>query len=73
MDHEPHAAPLEAEPEEGVARPHSPGYRVVALLLTLALIGITIMGTGYSLFRAPPTPERTRPLPELIPEQGAVR
>ena len=52
---------------------HPANRRLVALVVALFLAAITAMTMGYSLFKAPPTPDRTRPLPRVIPRQGAVR
>lgn len=51
---------------------HSARRRAVALLVALVLFGISLLAAGYSLFRGPPAPKRTRPLPEYIPEPGAI-
>ena len=61
------------DPEEDYGPRHSRRRRIVALVVVLFLLAISAMATGFSLFWAPPTPERTRPLPVVLPEQGAVR
>jgi len=55
------------------ARRHPPSRRVLALIVALALLAITLLAAGYMLLRAPPHPDRTRPLPPVLPSQGAVR
>ena len=47
--------------------------RLLALIVALFLLAMTLLAAGYTLFRAPPHPERTRPLPPHIPHQGAAR
>jgi hypothetical protein len=52
---------------------HTPRRRLVALIVALFFLAISIFAAGYSLFGPPPHPDRTRPLPPMIPHQGAVR
>lgn len=59
--------------EEPAGPRHTPARKVTALIVALFLAIITALTMGYSLFKAPPTPERTAPLPAIIPHQGAVR
>jgi hypothetical protein len=42
-------------------------------VVALFLLAVTVMATGFWLLRKPPHPERTRPLPPVLPVQGAVR
>jgi hypothetical protein len=55
------------------ARRHPPSRRLLALIVALALLAVTLLAAGYMLLRAPPHPDRTRPLPRVTPPQGAVR
>jgi hypothetical protein len=58
--------------EEELVKVHPPARRVVALIIAGCLLAMTIFATGFSLLRAPPTPSRTRPLPLVVPAQGAI-
>jgi hypothetical protein len=62
---------LEVEDEE-LVKDHPRHRRLVALVIAAFLLAMTILAAGYSLLRAPPTPSRTRPLPVVVPTQGAV-
>lgn len=59
------------EPPEG--RQFSRTFKALALIVALFFVGIGVLSAGYSLLRAPPEPQRTRPLPPAIPHQGALR
>ncbi len=59
--------------EEPSGPRHTPARKVTALIVALFLAVITALTMGFSLFKGPPTPERTVPLPPVIPHQGAVR
>lgn len=52
---------------------HGPRRRALALAVALFFILFAILAAGYGIFGAPPTPERTRPIPSHIPTQGAIR
>ncbi len=52
---------------------HGPRRRALALAVALVFILFAVLAAGYGIFGAPPTPERTRPLPPSIPAQGAIR
>jgi hypothetical protein len=64
---------LAAGDQDQLGPRHTRSRRLVALMVAVFLLAITVLAAGYSLFRAPPVPDRTRPLPPVIPEQGAVR
>ncbi len=67
---------LSAEQMDGEDCPRryfSKPKRLMALIIALFLLAMTILAASYNLFRAPPIPDRTRPLPPVIPTQGAVR
>ncbi len=58
----------------GAAVKEHPRHRqLVALLIAAFFLAMTILAAGFSLLQDQPTPARTRPLPVVIPLQGAVR
>ncbi|MCA9666015.1 MAG: hypothetical protein KC503_10520 [Myxococcales bacterium] len=61
----------DAEPFE--RRPPSGRRRLVALIIALALAGISVLAATYSMFKGRPHPDQTRPLPRHVPRPGAVR
>ena len=62
-----------SQDDEPAGPRHTPARKVTALIVAVFLAIITALTMGYSLFKAPPTPARTAPLPAVIPHQGAVR
>jgi hypothetical protein len=64
---------LGREEDEELVKVHPPARRVVALVIAGCLLAMTLLAAGFSLLRAPPFPSRTRPLPPLVPSQGALR
>ncbi len=58
--------------EDALPPPHSRRTRLLALLIAGLVLGFVALAAGGSLFGRPPTPENTRPLPRLVPVQGAI-
>jgi len=63
---------LEVDEGEELVKEHPRHRQVVALAIAAFLLAMTILAAGFSLLRAQPTPSRTRPLPVVVPTQGAV-
>lgn len=53
--------------------PPSRRRRLVALIIALALAGISVLAASYSMFKGPARPSKTQPLPRHLGPQGAVR
>lgn len=72
QQHEHYDPEADAEPFDEAVR-HPSSRRMLALIVALLLFGISVLAATFSLLKRPPTPSLTRPLPEPVPTQGAIR
>jgi len=61
------------ELDEELVKEHPRHRQLIAAAIAVFFLAMTILAAGYSLLQDQPTPARTRPLPPVIPAQGAIR